>query len=270
MSFEFFGKLSNLSENINIQLLITTVFFMILGFIYYIYRLRRLIQPINFEENSNENINLNNNINNSKNKNNNININNNNNNNNKNNINSNSNNNINNENNNIRKFHIIIQIERERYQFDIKITDNIGQFVREKLYPLTNNREVYLLFQGQMLIQTQPFSFYEHRLSDNIVIICKVRENANPNNLNNNHYNDNIDERYQQQLRNDPRAVSIYSIYTHLFIIFILGFIIFSYKTFKEIFTKQTILMVQFLCIIWALSFSNMVTKLFFYKKISY
>ena len=250
-----FENLSSSSENINVQLLVTTLIFMVLGFIYFIRRLRRLVQPLyNDSSNNNENINFNNNqnINNNQSINNNAN-----------------NNNINND-NNVRTFHIVIQIERDRHNFDIKLDDNIGQFVREKLYPLTNNREVYLFYQGQLLNQNQPFSFYEHRLSDNVVIICKIRENANRNNLNNNHYNDNMDERIQEQLRNDPRAVSIYSIFTHIFILFILGFIIFSYKNFKEIFTKQTILMTQFLSIIWAISFSNTVTKLFFYKKISY
>ena len=252
-----FENLSNFSENINIQLLVTTLIFMVLGFIYFIRRLRRLVQPLNNDGNfNNENINANNNINNNQNINNN-------------NTNINNNNNINND-NNVRIFHIVIQIERSRHNFDIKINDNIGQFVRDKIYPLTNDREVYLFYQGQLLNQNQPFSFYEHRLSDNMVIICQIRENANRNNLNNNHYNDNMDEIIQEQLRNDPRAVSIYTIFTHIFIIFILGFIIFSYKNFKEIFTKQTVLMTQFLCIIWAISFSNTVTKLFFYKKISY
>ena len=245
MVLEFLDKISDFSESINIQLLLTTLLFMIMGFIYFIFRIRRLSQPLNIEENNVNNYNQN--INNSQ-----------------------SNNQNNNINNNVRTFHIVIQIERDRHNFDIRITDNIGQFIREKIYPLTNNRQVYLFYQGQLLNQNQQFSFYEHRLSDNMVIICKIRENANRNNLNNNHYNDNMDEMIQEQLRNDPRAVSIYSIYTHIFIIFILGFIIFSYKTMKEIFTKQTILMTQLLCIIWALSFSNTVTKLFFYQKISY
>ena len=250
-----FENLSSSSENINVQLLVTTLIFMVLGFIYFIRRLRRLVQPLyNDGSNNNENINFNNNQNINNNQS----------------INSNANNNNINNDNNVRTFHIVIQIERDRHNFDIKLDDNIGQFVREKLYPLTNNREVYLFYQGQLLNQNQPFSFYEHRLSDNVVIICKIRENANRNNLNNNHYNDNMDERIQEQLRNDPRVVSIYTIFTHIFIIFILGFIIFSYKNFKEIFTKQTLLMTQFLCIIWAISFSNTVTKLFFYKKISY
>ena len=249
MVLEFLHKISDFSESINIQLLLTTLLFMIIGFIYFILRIRRLSQPLNIEENNDNNYNqhINNNQNNNQ-----------------------SNNLNNNINNNVRTFHIVIQIERDRHNFDIKITDNIGQFIREKIYPLTNNRQVYLFYQGQLLNQNQQFSFYEHRLSDNMVIICKIRENANRNNLNNNHYNDNMDEMIQEQLRNDPRAVSIYSIYTHIFIIFILGFIIFSYKTMKEIFTKQTILMTQLLCIIWALSFSNTVTKLFFYQKISY
>ena len=249
MVLEFLDKISDFSESINIQLLLTTLLFMIIGFIYFILRIRRLSQPLNIEENNANNYNqhINNNQNNNQ-----------------------SNNINNNINNNVRTFHIVIQIERDRHNFDIKITDNIGQFIREKIYPLTNNRQVYLFYQGQLLNQNQQFSFYEHRLSDNMVIICKIRENANRNNLNNNHYNDNMDEMIQEQLRNDPRAVSIYSIYTHIFIIFILGFIIFSYKTMKEIFTKQTILMTQLLCIIWALSFSNTVTKLFFYQKISY
>lgn len=253
MVFGFFDDFQNLTENINIQLLLTTIIFMAIGFIYFFYRLKRLTQPLNIEDNLNENTNANNNIHN------------------QNNVDNNNNNNINrSNNNNERTYHIIIQIERDRHNFDIKINDNIGQFIREKIYPLTNNREVYLFYQGQLLNQTQNFSFYEHRLSDNMVIICKIRENHSRRNLNNNHYNDSMDERTQEQLRNDPRSVSIYSIYTHIFIIIILSFIIFSYKSFREIFTKQTIIMIQFLCIIWALSFSNTISKLIYYKQIAY
>lgn len=253
MVFGFFDEFQNLTENINIQLLLTTIIFMAIGFIYFFYRLKRLTQPLNIEDNLNENTNANNNIHN------------------QNNVDNNNNNNINrSNNNNERTYHIIIQIERDRHNFDIKINDNIGQFIREKIYPLTNNREVYLFYQGQLLNQTQNFSFYEHRLSDNMVIICKIRENHSRRNLNNNHYNDSMDERTQEQLRNDPRSVSIYSIYTHIFIIIILSFIIFSYKSFREIFTKQTIIMIQFLCIIWALSFSNTISKLIYYKQIAY
>ena len=246
----FSDKLKSYTENMNIELFITTIVFMILGFIYFIYRLRRLIQPINLDnENYNDNNINNNNINNEDNRN---------------------NENNRNINNNERIYHITVQIERSRHNFDIKLSDNIGQFVINKIYPLTNNRSVYLLYQGQILNQSQPFSFYEHRITENMVIICQIRESNNNAGLNNNHYNDNIREREQEQLRNDPRSVSIYSILTHFFIIIIFGFFIFSYKNFEEIFTKKTKRMIQFLCIIWALSFSNSATKLIFYKKISY
>ena len=103
-----------------------------------------------------------------------------------------------------------------------------------------------------------------------MVILCRIRENNNDGRLNNNHYDDNIRDREQQQLRNDPRSVSIYSIITHISIMFIFSFIVFSYKNFEEIFTKETKIMVQILSIIWALSFSNSLSKLIFYKKISY
>jgi len=254
MECELNEGLNSYTKNINIELLITTAVFMVAGFIYYIYRLRRLIQPVNIENennnnhvnnNANDNTNIQNNINNKSEENNNI-------------------------NENERIYHITIQIERERHNFDIKLSDNIGQFVREKLYPLTNNRNVYLFYQGQILNQTQPFSFYEHRITENMVIICKIRENNNDGRFNNNHYDDNIREREQEQLRNDPKSVSIYSIFTHISLMIIFGLIIFSYKKYEEIFTKKIIRMIQFLLIIWALSFSNSVTKLIFYKKISY
>ena len=245
-----FEILKTLKESINMELLITTLIFMILGFIYFIFRLRRLISPIyqnnNYEEGSN-----NNNINQ---------------------INeSNSNQNVNNEDNNNQKlYHITIQIGTAKHNFTINLKDNIGEFVKNKIYPLTNNRNVYLFYQGQVLNQSQKFEFYEHRLMDNVVIICNIRENENGENRNNNHYNDNIEERYQAQLRNDPRSVSIYTIFTHLSILFIFFFIVFTYKNYKEIFTKQTLIMVQLIFIVWAFSLSNTITKLVYYKKISY
>ena len=248
----FREKIKSYTENMNVELLITTFIFMILSFIYFIFRLKRLFRPINLEnESSNNNINHNDSSINRQNNNNNE-----------------ANNNIN---DNERIYHIIIQIERSRHNFDIKLSDNIGQFVRNKIYPLTNNRNVYLFYQGQLLNQSRTFSFYEHRITENMVIICNIRENNNNGRLNNNHYDDNnLRERQQEQMRNDPESVSIYSILIHFFIIIIFGFIIFSYKTFEEIFTKKTKRMVQFLCIIWSLSFSNSLSKLIFYKKISY
>ena len=246
-----------LTQKINFQLLITTIIFMVIGYIYFIHRLRRLFQPFYFD-NNNDNNNFNNNANINQN---NLNINAN------QSVNENANNNMN---NNERTYPIIIEINGIRHHFSIKLTDNIGQFVREKLYPLTNNRNVLLFYQGQILNQTQPFSFYEHRIIENMVILCRIRENNNDGRLNNNHYDDNIREREQEQLRNDPRSVSIYSIITHISIMFIFSFIVFSYKKFEGIFTKETKIMVQILSIIWALSFSNSLSKLIFYKKISY
>ena len=254
METEFNEDSKPITEKINIQLLLTTIIFMVVGFIYFIHRIRRLFQPFNFDNNNNDNSYFNNNANIN---NNNINV----------NANVNANNNIN---NNGQNYPIMVEINGIRHHFNIKLSDNIGQFVREKLYPLTNNRNVYLFYQGQLLNQTQPFSFYEHRITENMVILCRIRENNNDSRLNNNHYDDNVRERAQEQLRNDPRSVSIYSIITHISIMFIFGFLFISYKNFEEIFTKQTKVMVQILCIIWALSFSNSVTKLIYYKTISY
>ena len=237
MSSEFLDNINEIKENVNLEILTTTIVFMIISFIYFIYRLKNLAPKINNELNNNKN---------------------------------NSNNNINKNNQNEKLFHIIIQIERSRYKFDIKINDNIGRFVREKIYPLSNNREVYLFYQGQLLNQKEKFSFYEHRLSDNMVILCQIRQNVSKRNLNINHYNDSMEDIEKEQLRNDPRTVSIYSIFAHMFIIFILGFIIFSNKTFSEIFTKQIVRIVEIFCIIWAISFSNTITKLIYFKKISY
>ena len=237
MSSEFLDNINEIKENVNLEILTTTIVFMIISFIYFIYRLKNLAPKINNELNNNQN---------------------------------NGNNNINTSNKNEKLFHIIIQIERSRYKFDIKINDNIGRFVREKIYPLSNNREVYLFYQGQLLNQKEKFSFYEHRLSDNMVILCQIRQNVSKRNLNINHYNDSMEDIEKEQLRNDPRTVSIYSIFAHMFIIFILGFIIFSNKTFSEIFTKQIVRIVEIFCIIWAISFSNTITKLIYFKKISY
>lgn len=237
MSSEFLDNINEIKENVNLEILTTTIVFMIISFIYFIYRLKNLAPKINNELNNNQN---------------------------------NGNNNINTNNQNEKLFHIIIQIERSRYKFDIKINDNIGRFVREKIYPLSNNREVYLFYQGQLLNQKEKFSFYEHRLSDNMVILCQIRQNVSKRNLNINHYNDSMEDIEKEQLRNDPRTVSIYSIFAHMFIIFILGFIIFSNKTLSEIFTKQIVRIVEIFCIIWAISFSNTITKLIYFKKISY
>lgn len=257
MSFNFIESLKEKYENINFEILISTLIFLIIGIIFYIYRIKRSMTVLNQnqEEINNDNNNINsNNINNNL-DNNNI----------------NNNNNIHNNNQNSPSLKILIQIDRNRYNFEVKLSDKIEDFIHQKLFPLTNNREVYLFYQGQILSSSQTFGFYEHRLRDDVVILCKIRENVGGRNLNNNHYSDaNNLNRERERLMYDPQSVSIYNIVTHGIIFVIFCFLVFSYKNFREIFTEQTVKMVKLLAIFWAICLSNTITKVYYYRKIAY
>ena len=196
-----------LTNQINFQMLLITFLFFIIGFIYFYNNLRNYENSINNFNNDN---NINNNIPNN---------------------NNNNNNNINNNNNNNDLIHIEIQIETNRHNFTIHKNDFISGFINTKIKPLVNNREVYLFYQGQLLDQNKQFNFYAHRLIENSVIICKVRQNINNNNFNQNHYSDSNYEQNEYE-NDDPKSVSIYSIFTHsihtlyvLFILLIEGFL---------------------------------------------
>lgn len=254
MSFNFIESLKEKYEYINFELLLPTVIFLVLGIIYFIYRIRHSMPILNQNPSDFNNEQFNNNINN-----------------NNPNINNNSNNNNNNNNQNSPSLKILIQIDRNRYNFEVKLSDNINDFIHQKIFPLTNNREVYLFYQGQILSPSQTFGFYEHRLIEGVVILCKIRENIGERNFNRDHYSDaNNVNRERERLMYDPQSVSVYNIITHGIIFVIFCFLVFGYKNYREIFTDQTVKMVKLLAIFWAICFSNTITKIFYYHKIAY
>ena len=236
------------TNQINFQMLLITFLFFIIGFIYFYNNLRNY-------ENSINNFNNQNNINN--------------NNNNNNNIPNNNNNNSNKNNNNNDLIHIEIQIETNRHNFTIHKNDFISGFINTKIKPLVNNKEVYLFYQGQLLDQNKQFNFYAHRLIENSVIICKVRQNINNNNFNQNHYSDSNYEQNEYE-NDDPKSVSIYSIFTHIVIFIFFVMFVFFYKNMNELITPVTKNYIQICSIIWAVFLSQTISKVIIYKKIVY
>ena len=230
-----------LTGQINLQMLLITSLFFVFGFFYFYNKLRNYENP---ENQSNNNYN--------------------------NNVINNNNNNNNNHNNNNDLIHIEIQIETNRHNFSIHKNDFISGFVNTKIKPLVNNKEVYLFYQGQLLDQNKQFNFYAHRLIENSVILCKVRQNINNNNYyNQNHYSDSNYEQNDNE-NNEPNSVSIYSIFTHFIIlIFFLMFVFFS-KNMNELITPVTKNLIQICSIIWAVFLSQTLSKVIFYKKVEY
>ena len=228
------GLIDNIKEyiygNINWQLFITTSFIFILSLIYFLYRNYHLFDNLPFNNNQNENQNINNNPNQS------------------------------NQNDFI---DLEFQFEEERKEFKINKNEFIKDFVNREIKPINGNHEVYLFFQGQILDQNKQFKFYEHRFVENAVILCKNRTNQN-NYFNRNHYDDS---NYNENI-NDPKSVSLYTLITHFIILIIFLIIVFSYKTFNEIFSKTTIHLVQITSIIWVIYFSDAISKLIFYRQI--
>jgi hypothetical protein len=235
-----------LTNQINFQMLLITFLFFIIGFIYFYNNLRNYENSINNFDNNN---NINNNI--------------------PNNNNNNNDNNINNNNNNNDLIHIEIQIETNRHNFTIHKNDFISGFINTKIKPLVNNREVYLFYQGQLLDQNKQFNFYAHRLIENSVIICKVRQNINNNNFNQNHYSDSNYEQNEYE-NDDPKSVSIYSIFTHIVIFIFFVMFVFFYKNMNELITPVTKNYIQICSIIWAVFLSQTISKVIIYKKIVY
>ena len=218
--------------NINWQLFLTTSFIFIVSLIYFLYRNYHLLDNLPFNHNQNENENINNN----------------------------NNPNQSNQNDFI---DLEFQFEEERKEFKINKNEFIKDFVNREIKTINGNHEVYLFFQGQILDQNKQFKFYEHRFVENAVILCKNRTNQN-NYFNRNHYNDSN----YNEIVNDPKSVSLYTLITHFIILIIFLIIVFSYKTFNEIFSKTTIHLVQIMSIIWVIYLSDTLSKLIFYRKI--
>lgn len=219
-----------LYENINWQLFLTTSLIFIVSLIYFLYRNYHLLDdiPNNNQNSNNQNINSQNQQ---------------------------------NENDFI---DLEIQFDEERKEYKINKNEYIKDFVNREIKPFNGNHEVYLFFQGQILDQNKQFKFYEHRFVENAVILCKIRQNQN-NYYNRNHYND---ENNYQQIVNDPKSVSLYTLITHFIILIMFLFLVFSYQTFKEIFTSTTVKLIQIISIIWVIYFSDSLSKLIFYRKI--
>ena len=228
------------NDNINYRILFSTIFFLVLGIFYYLYRLKRInehLEEVNNEAESSAN---------------------------------NDPQTSNVSNNEIKHFNIYIFINGRKHNFNIRSDQIIKEFIEENVKPLTNNQDVFLIFSGQILKETETFKLYEHRLSDGVVFLSKIKTGENNSNLNNSNYYNDSNANNNDRLLSDPQSVSVYTIFTHVLIIALLSFIIFSYKTCKEIFTRQTIMMIQLLAVFWAFSLSNTIMKLAFYKKIAY
>lgn len=162
------------------------------------------------------------------------------------------------QNNNSEPIEISVQINEERKRFTINLTDNIGNFINTHLRPLNNDTDSSLLFQGRQLNPLMSFSTYPS-ITNGTVFLCMRR---NPNSQENN----------SDQSNNYPigTSVSLYTLLTHgmIFLLFIV--LIIHYKSYKELFTRSTLIIIQFLGILWAFFFSKTISILFYYKTIVY
>lgn len=165
--------------------------------------------------------------------------------------------------NNLEPIEISVQINQERKRFTIEVTDNIGIFINTHLRPLTNNKNASLLFQGRQLNPALQFSSYT-AIKNGTVLLCIIRNSDIPeNNSQNNNYNNSSNYLI-------GTSVSFYTLLTHGMILFLLLILIINYKSYKELFTRSTLIIIQFLGIFWAFFFSKTIATLYYYRKIAY
>lgn len=158
---------------------------------------------------------------------------------------------------------IQVQINQERKHFTIRKNENIGSFINTKIKPLINNQNANLIFQGLILDHTKPFTYYQHRIVSGSVLLCQIIRGEN----NNAHHNSDGHDNTGSEII-DNQSVSAFTLLLHLMILSITLFLIFCYQTYKEIFDKTTIRLIQAILIVWVIFFSESISKLILYKKI--
>ena len=160
---------------------------------------------------------------------------------------------------------IQVQINQERKHFTIRKNENIGSFINTKIKPLINNQNANLIFQGLILDHTKPFTYYQHRMINGSVLLCQIIRGES----NNAHHNSDDQDNNNSQII-DNQGVSAFTLLLHLMILSITLFLIFCYQTYREIFDKITIRLIQAILIVWVIFFSESISKLILYRKIVY
>ena len=174
-----------------------------------------------------------------------------------------SNNDVNN--NPSQTINIYIQIQQERKPFTVNTSQKIKEFISTNIQPLLNNQNATLIYQGQVLNANKTFNYYSNRISNGSVLLCRVSQY-------NHQHNDEQEsnEESNNNVYNDRKSVSIYSLLCHGMFLIVAIYLIFCYKNYKQLFTSKTLKMFQIMLVIWAIIFSDCVAKLICYKKIVY
>ena len=159
---------------------------------------------------------------------------------------------------------IHVQINLQRKTFVITPNEIIGAFINSKIKPLINNQNAHLIFQGQILDSTKPFSHYQNRITQGSVLLCQIIEGQS-------HYDEMHSGNEENNMNyNDEKSVSAFALLMHLMIFLLTLFLIFCYNSYREIFDKVTIRLIQFMLVNWVVFFSDSISKLILYRKIVY
>lgn len=245
-------------QSFNFSAIIPTSICFVLGLAYYYYKLRNVSENLrensllrNRNEENRQNIqesNINNHSNQS-------------------NINSNQNEFSSNSGNSDNFIKIYVIISSERKMFNINKNSSVGEFIRNEvkrnINNLSSNQTIILICQGRRLDETKNFSDYPS-ISRETVLHCFITNSST------NQSNTNNSSNEQQPQIEDQQAVSIYTIILHSSVLILISFIIITFKTIDGLFSKGTLLLLQFMILLWITQVSKCVAKLILHKKIVY
>jgi hypothetical protein len=164
------------------------------------------------------------------------------------------------------KIFVIISSERKMFQINknLLIGDFIKNEVKRNINNFSNNQTIILICQGRRLDESKKFCEYPSISSDTVLHCFITHSSTNQSNTNNNGNNE------QHSPIEDERAVSIYTIILHSSILILIAFLIITFKSIDDLFSKGTLLLLQFLIFIWITQVSKCVAKLILHKKIVY
>jgi hypothetical protein len=139
------------------------------------------------------------------------------------------------------------------------INDLINQSLKHRV-GLNYGQHINLFFQGNRLNGTDKFSQY-NQITNNSVIHAFIVNSSGDNNTNN--------QQSEREVEiHDPEVVSKYTLFTHGCILIFFTILLYTYKTSKEYFTKNTLLILAFMSIIWLTQFSKTLAKLLLFRRI--
>jgi hypothetical protein len=140
---------------------------------------------------------------------------------------------------------------------EVIIEDFINNSLKTRL-GLNGQQMISLFFQGTRLLRNKRFADYRQLGNECVVQVFTVNASSGQN-----------ESQYNEDAGiYDNEAVSKYTLFTHIVIFIFFVVVIFTYKTEKDLFTKNSLIIFTLMSVIWLIQFSKCLAKIILFRKV--